>query len=107
LRNAGGVITDDTIRSLAISQRALGTEEILVMHHTGCGMLALDDEDFRRELQEDAGVAPDWTPGGFDDLDEDVRRSIALIEASPFLPNRGAVRGFVYDVETGRLREVG
>ena len=106
LRNAGGVITDDMIRSLAISQRALGTEEILVMHHSRCGMLGLDDAEFREQLEQDAGVAPDWAPGGFEDLDEDVRRSIARIQASPFLPKRDAVRGFVYDVETGRLREV-
>lgn len=106
LRNAGGIVTDDTIRSLALSQRALGTEEILLMHHTGCGLLGVSDEDFARELEQETGTAPAWRAGGFTDVDSDVRESIARIQASPFVPHKDAVRGFVYDVETGRLREV-
>jgi carbonic anhydrase len=106
LRNAGGIVTDDTIRSLAISQRALGTEEILVMHHTRCGMLGLQDREFAAQLEDETGVAPAWGAGGFDDIDQDVRDSIARIEDSPFVPHTSAVRGFVYEVETGRLREV-
>jgi carbonic anhydrase len=107
IRNAGGVITDDEIRSLAISQRLLGTEEIILMHHTDCGMLTFNDEDFRRALQEEVGIKPSWPAEAFSDLEEDVRQSIARIKASPFIPNRDGVRGFVYEVETGRLREVG
>jgi carbonic anhydrase len=106
LRNAGGVVTDDVIRSLAISQRLLGTEEIILIHHTGCGMLTFTDDAFRRSLRDDVGVVPDWKAGAFADLDEDVRRSIARITASPFVPHTDRVRGFVYDVATGRLREV-
>ena len=106
IRNAGGVITDDEIRSLAISQRLLGTDEIILMHHTDCGMLTFTDEDFRRSLQEEVGIKPNWAPEAFSDLEEDVRQSIARVKASPFIPNKGSVRGFVYDVETGELREV-
>jgi carbonic anhydrase len=106
IRNAGGVITDDEIRSLAISQRLLGTEEIILMHHTDCGMLTFNDEEFRRSLQDECGIKPSWTSEAFDDLEEDVRQSIARIKASPFIPNKDSVRGFVYEVETGRLREV-
>ena len=106
IRNAGGVITDDEIRSLAISQRLLGTEEIMLIHHTDCGMLTFSDDDFRRQVQQDTGVKPEWAAETFDDLDEDVRQSIARIKASPFIPNKESVRGFVYDVETGTLREV-
>ena len=106
IRNAGGVITDDEIRSLAISQRLLGTEEIMLIHHTDCGMLTFKDDDFRRQVQDDTGVKPEWAAEAFDDLDEDVRQSIARIKASPFVPNKNHVRGFVYDVESGRLREV-
>ena len=106
IRNAGGVITDDEIRSLAISQRLLGTEEIMLIHHTDCGMLTFTDEEFRRQLQEDTGLKPHWTVETFDDLEEDVRHSIARIEASPFIPNKDSVRGFVYDVATAELREV-
>ncbi|HEU5278660.1 MAG TPA: carbonic anhydrase [Gaiellaceae bacterium] len=106
IRNAGGVITDDEIRSLSISQRLLGTEEIMLIHHTDCGMLTFRDDDFRREVQHDTGVKPEWAVEAFDDLDEDVRQSIARIKASPFIPNKEKVRGFVYDVHTGRLREV-
>jgi carbonic anhydrase len=106
IRNAGGVVTDDEIRSLAISQRLLGTEEIIVMHHTDCGMLTFNDDDFRGQIEQDTGIKPAWPAEAFDDLDSDVRQSIKRIEASPFIPNKGSVRGFVYEVETGRLREV-
>jgi len=106
IRNAGGVVTDDAIRSLAISQRLLGTEEIVLIHHTGCGMLSFTDDDFRESIAQDTGIKPPWAPESFTDLEADVRQSIARIRASPFLPHTGAVRGFVYEVETGRLREV-
>ncbi|MDQ3647431.1 MAG: carbonic anhydrase [Actinomycetota bacterium] len=106
IRNAGGVVTDDEVRSLAISQRLLGTEEIMVIHHTDCGMLTFSDDDFRRQIQEDTGVKPEWAAESFPELDEDVRQSVARIKASPFIPHTDAVRGFVYDVETGALREV-
>jgi carbonic anhydrase len=105
IRNAGGVITDDAIRSLAISQRLLGTEEIVLIHHTDCGMLTFSDDDFKRSIQDDTGVKPSWAAEAFGDLDEDVRQSIARIKASPFIPRKN-VRGFVYEVETGKLREV-
>ena len=105
IRNAGGVITDDAIRSLAISQRLLGTEEIVLIHHTGCGMLTFTDDEFKRSIQDDTGIEPEWSAEAFDDLDEAVRRSIARILASPFIP-RKHVRGFVYQVKDGRLREV-
>ena len=106
IRNAGGVITDDEIRSLAISQRLLGTEEIILMHHTDCGMQTFTDEDFRRSLQEEVGIKPNWATEAFSDVEEDVRQSIARIKASPFIPHKDSVRGFIYEVETGRLREV-
>jgi carbonic anhydrase len=106
IRNAGGVVTDDEIRSLAISQRLLGTEEIILIHHTDCGMLTFTDDDFRRQIQEDTGVKPEWAAEAFPDLDEDVRQSVARIQASPFIPKKDSVRGFVYEVETGKLREV-
>jgi carbonic anhydrase len=106
IRNAGGVITDDEIRSLAISQRLLRTEEIMLIHHTDCGMLTFTDDAFRRSVQEDTGIKPEWAAESFSDLDEDVRQSIARITASPFIPRKDSVRGFVYEVETGRLREV-
>ena len=106
IRNAGGVITDDEIRSLAISQRLLGTEEIMLIHHTDCGMLTFKDDDLRREIQSDTGVKPEWAAEAFDDLEEDVRQSIARIKASPFIPRKDKIRGFVYEVETGRVREV-
>lgn len=106
IRNAGGVVTDDVIRSLAISQRLLGTEEIMLIHHTGCGMLTFKDDEFRRQIQHETGVKPEWAAEAFDDLDDDVRQSIARIKASPFIPRKDGVRGFVYEVETGRLREV-
>jgi carbonic anhydrase len=106
IRNAGGVITDDEIRSLSISQRLLGTEEIMLIHHTDCGMLTFADDDFRREVQKDTGIKPEWAAEAFADLDEDVRQSIARIKASPFIPRKDKVRGFVYDVHDGSLREV-
>jgi carbonic anhydrase len=106
IRNAGGVITDDEIRSLAISQRLLGTEEIILIHHTDCGMLTFTDDEFKRSVQDDVGIKPEWAAEAFPDLDEDVRQSIARIKASPFIPRKDSVRGFVYEVETGRLREV-
>jgi carbonic anhydrase len=106
IRNAGGVVTDDAIRSLAISQRLLGTEEIMLIHHTGCGMLSFTDDAFRADIEQDTGIRPGWAAEAFSDLEGDVRQSIARVKASPFLPRRDAVRGFVYEVETGRLREV-
>jgi carbonic anhydrase len=106
IRNAGGVVTDDEIRSLAISQRLLGTEEIILIHHTDCGMLTFTDDEFKRSVQDDVGIKPQWAAEAFPDLDEDVRQSIARIQASPFIPRKDSVRGFVYEVETGRLREV-
>jgi carbonic anhydrase len=106
IRNAGGVVTDDEIRSLAISQRLLGTEEIILIHHTDCGMLTFTDDEFKRSVQDDVGIKPEWAVEAFPDLDEDVRQSIARIQASPFIPRKDSVRGFVYEVETGRLREV-
>jgi carbonic anhydrase len=106
IRNAGGVVTDDEIRSLAISQRLLGTEEIVLIHHTDCGMLTFTDESFKADIEADTGIRPPWAAEAFGDLDADVRQSIARIKASPFIPGKESVRGFVYDVETGKLREV-
>jgi carbonic anhydrase len=106
IRNAGGVVTDDEIRSLAISQRLLGTKEIVLIHHTDCGMLTFTDDDFKRQVQDDTGIKPEWAAEAFADLDEDVRQSIARIKASPFIPVKDSVRGFVYDVHSGALREV-
>ena len=106
IRNAGGVVTADEIRSLAISQRLLGTEEIMLIHHTDCGMLTFSDDEFRRQIQDETGVKPEWAAEAFDDLEADVRQSIARIKANPFIPNKDNVRGFIYDVETGGLREV-
>jgi len=106
IRNAGGVVTDDAIRSLAISQRLLGTEEIVLIHHTDCGMLTFTDDEFKAQIERDTGIKPAWAAEAFGDLDADVRQSIARIKASPFIPSKSAVRGFVYDVKTGRLREV-
>jgi carbonic anhydrase len=106
IRNAGGVVTDDAIRSLAISQRLLGTQEIVLLHHTDCGMLTFSDDDFKRSLQDETGIKPAWAVEAFGDLEEDVRQSIARIQASPFIPNKDSVRGFVYDVHTGEVREV-
>ena len=106
IRNAGGVITDDQIRSLAISQRLLGTAEIILIHHTDCGMLTFTDDAFKRTIQDDTGIKPAWAAEAFGDLGEDVRQSIARIKASPFIPHTDAIRGFVFDVATGRLNEV-
>jgi carbonic anhydrase len=106
IRNAGGVVTDDEIRSLAISQRLLGTEEIILIHHTDCGMLTFTDDDFKQSIQEDVGIKPHWSAEAFGDLEDDVRQSIARIKSSPFVPHKDSVRGFVYDVETGKLSEV-
>ena len=106
IRNAGGVVTEDEIRSLAISQRLLGTEEIILIHHTDCGMLTFTDDEFKRSVQNDVGIKPEWAAEAFADLDEDVRQSIARIKASPFVPHTDSVRGFVFDVATGLLTEV-
>ena len=106
IRNAGGVITDDEIRSLSISQRLLGTEEIILIHHTDCGMLTFSDDDFRNDLQKEIGIKPEWAAEAFQDLEADVRQSIARIKASPFIPRKDAVRGFIYDVAEGTLAEV-
>ena len=106
IRNAGGVVTDDEIRSLAISQRLLGTEEIILIHHTDCGMLTFTDDEFRAALHADTGIKPSWAAEAFDDIDADVRQCIARITADPFIPYKDSVRGFVYDVHTGELREV-
>jgi carbonic anhydrase len=106
IRNAGGVVTDDEIRSLAISQRLLGTREIILIHHTDCGMLTFTDDGFKKSIQDDTGIKPAWAAEAFPDLDEDVRQSIARIKASPFVPNKDSIRGFVFDVATGKLLEV-
>jgi carbonic anhydrase len=106
IRNAGGVITDDEIRSLAISQRLLGTSEIILIHHTDCGMLTFTDDEVKQQIQDEVGIKPEFALEAFPDLEGDVRQSIARIQASPFIPHKDAVRGFVYEVETGRLREV-
>jgi len=106
IRNAGGVVTDDEIRSLAISQHLLGTEEIILIHHTDCGMLTFTDEQFADKLEAAAGSRPDWSARSFGDLDENVRDSARRIRESPFVPHTDRIRGFVYEVESGRLREV-
>ncbi len=106
IRNAGGVITEDEIRSLAISQRLLGTEEIILIHHTDCGMLTFTDDGFKKSIAAEVGVKPGWAAEAFDDLDIDVRQSIARIRNSPFVPKKDSIRGFVFDVATGKLNEV-
>ena len=106
IRNAGGVVTDDEIRSLAISQRLLGTREIMLIHHTDFGMLTFTDDEFKRSIHDDTGIKPHWAAEAFSDLDEDVRQSMARIKASPFVPHTENVRGFVFDVATGKLNEV-
>ncbi|GHG22770.1 MULTISPECIES: beta-class carbonic anhydrase [Amycolatopsis] len=106
VRNAGGVATDDAIRSLAISQRLLGTEEIVLIHHTDCGMLTFTDDGFKKSIQDEVGIKPPWAAEAFDDLEDDVRQSIARIRNSPFVPKKDSVRGFVFDVATGKLAEV-
>jgi carbonic anhydrase len=106
IRNAGGVVTDDVIRSLTISQRLLGTNEIILIHHTDCGMLTFHDDDVKAQIEADTGIRPPFALEAFPDLEGDVRQSIARIKASPYIPNKDSVRGFVYEVETGRLVEV-
>jgi carbonic anhydrase len=106
IRNAGGVVTDDEIRSLAISQRLLGTKEIVLIHHTDCGMLTFTDDAFKKSIQDETGIKPEWAAESFPDLDEDVRQSVNRIKASPFIPHTDQVRGFVFDVTTGKLNEV-
>jgi carbonic anhydrase len=106
IRNAGGVVTDDEIRSLAISQRLLGTREIILIHHTDCGMLTFTDDGFRRAIQDETGIKPPWAAEAFPDVAEDVRQSLARITSSPFIPDKDSVRGFVFDVATGRLTEI-
>lgn len=106
IRNAGGAVSDDAIRSLAISQRLLGTREIVLIHHTDCGMLTFTDDEVKRQIQAEVGVRPPFALEAFPDLQEDVRQSIARIKSSPFIPRKDSVRGFVYEVESGRLREV-
>ena len=106
IRNAGGVVTDDEIRSLAISQRLLGTKEIILIHHTDCGMLTFTDDEFKAGIQAETGIKPEWAAEAFPDLDEDVRQSIKRIKNSPFIPHTDAVRGFVFHVATGKLNEV-
>jgi carbonic anhydrase len=106
IRNAGGVVTDDEIRSLAISQRLLGTREIILIHHTDCGMLTFSDDGLKQQIQEDVGMKPHFSMESFSDLEEDVRQSMRRIKASPFVPHKDNVRGFIYEVESGRLREV-
>jgi carbonic anhydrase len=106
IRNAGGAVTDDAIRSLAISQRLLGTDEIMLIHHTDCGMLTFSDEELKAQIAEETGVRPHFAIETFSDLEADVHQSIARIKASPFIPKKDDVRGFVYEVETGKLREV-
>jgi carbonic anhydrase len=106
IRNAGGVVTDDAIRSLTISQRLLGTREIVLIHHTDCGMLTFSDDEVKRQIEADTGIRPSFALEAFPDADGDVRQSIARIKASPFIPHKDQVRGFVYDVKTGALSEV-
>ena len=106
IRNAGGVATDDAIRSLTISQRLLGTKEIILIHHTDCGMLTFKDDDVKKKIESEVGIKPSFALEAFDNLEDDVKQSIARIEASPFIPNKSSVRGFVYDAKNGRLNEV-
>ncbi|MGK8508419.1 beta-class carbonic anhydrase [Nocardia asiatica] len=106
IRNAGGVVTADEIRSPAISQRLLGTREIILIHHTDCGMLTFTDDDFKASIQQETGIKPDWSAETFSDLEIGVRQSIARIVANPFVPHKDSIRGFVFDVATGELNEV-
>ena len=106
IRNAGGVVTDDEIRSLAISQRLLGTTEIILIHHTACGMLNVTDDSFKQSIEDDTGLRPPWAVEAFTDVEEDVRQSRARILASPYIPHKDDIRGFVFDVATGKLNEV-
>ena len=106
IRNAGGVVTDDVIRSLAISQRLLGTTEIVLIHHTDCGMLTFKDDGLKSQIEEDTGLRPPFALEAFSDPEDDIRQSVRRIQSSPFVPRKDKIRGFVYDVETGRLNEV-
>lgn len=106
IRNAGGVVTDDVIRSLVISQRLLGTREIMLIHHTDCGMLTFEDDELKAQIEQDTGIRPTFAMDAFSDVEADVLQSIARVRASPFIPHKDVVRGFIYEVETGRLREV-
>jgi carbonic anhydrase len=106
LRNAGGIVTDDAIRSLAISQRMLGTRTVVIVQHTGCGLIGVDDDKFAADLEDETGARPDWRAGGFDDVEESVRRSIRVLRASPFIPHSDRILGFVYDLEGAELIEV-
>jgi carbonic anhydrase len=106
IRNAGGVVTDDVIRSLTISQRLLGTREIMLIHHTDCGMLTFKDEDLKQQIVADTGFKPPFSMESFDDIEQDVRQSLARVKASPYIPHKQEVRGFVYNVASGHLREV-
>jgi carbonic anhydrase len=106
IRNAGGVVTEDEIRSLAISQRLLGTKEIILIHHTECGMLTFTDDQFKKLIQDEVGLKPAWAAEAFGDLEDDVRQSIARIKNNPFIPEKGSIRGFIFDVATGLLAEV-
>lgn len=106
IRNAGCVVTDDVIRSLAISQRLLGTREIILLHHTDCGMLTFTDDDFKRAIQDETGIRPMWSPESYPDAVEDVRQSLRRIEVNPFVTKHTSLRGFVFDVATGKLNEV-
>jgi carbonic anhydrase len=106
IRNAGGVVTDDVIRSLAISQRLLGTREVILIHHSDCGMLTFTDDDFKRAIQDESGVKPPWAAEAFPDVAEDVRQSLRRIENSPFVTKQVSARGFIFDVATGKLKEV-
>lgn len=106
LRNAGGIVTDDVLRSLALSQRKLGTREVLIVQHTNCGMSTITDDDFKDELEQDTGLRPTWSVEAFREVKDSVRTSMARVRHSPFLPHRDVVRGFVFDVATGALTEV-
>jgi carbonic anhydrase len=106
IRNAGGVVTEDEIRSLTISQRLLGTTEIILIHHTDCGMVTFTDDGFKKSILDDTGLRPSWSAEAFPDADEDVRQSIARIRANPFVPHKDSIRGFVFDIATGKLNEV-
>ena len=106
IRNAGGVVTDDVVRSLAISQRLLGTREIMLVHHTDCGMQKTTEEQFRGAIEGETGIRPPWAVESFGDAGQDVRQSIGRLKASPFIPHKDAIRGFVFDVDTGRLNEI-
>jgi carbonic anhydrase len=107
IRNAGGVVSDDVIRSLVISQRLLGTREIVLIHHTDCGMAKFTDDALKAEIERDTGIRPPWAMEAFTDPDADIVQSVARLKASPFLPHKDKIRGFVFEIATGRLREIG